>query len=1065
MAICNLFRALSKNTGNILMFSQYSEDLTQCYVQHDNYDVMPSRFVALNIDYKKLEGFTGTKWASTRYKDLNKDLPLYLQNYFENGCAWLRGNIIGDAWTPDKWTPDVHSNMFWNALAAAQLIKIEEKATEDEHGETLLFDTFPQVKYVGDIDIHSYEARDGVGYSEVYCYIPNDAAESYYQVFVNHKDHTQWSYMESSKEYLEGYDEEAASILGVLNPKLSGATRYYHEQNFSSVFTKPMETPSNEAIESRVDYQIYPTHNDSFEFNTIVVLYDVMVKDADGNITTAYTNVPLGMYLTGKINKDGSVTNKVLKYTTNDDAYGAGTSYGLRICTRYMVTPNATTINNVELDVCDQYAGFSKAMDEMAKSQVKMNEIITRIVDSSQNIKDQLMQFKNYRANIPYIVWINEAGENRPYWFINGKNTGVLCNGNTGERGRDGVTPQIAEWEGKKYWYINGENTGVIAEGVDGMNGFSGTYWFSGNILDFDDIDGWGGSPVYPGESMDGVPEGAPDVVSCRAFSHDGIWEKEGDFYVNTYTKDVYILRNFMGDLKWQKLFSLKGDRGLTGHTPYIQENNGVKYWYVNGENTNIIAEGKPGNRILCLDDMYYTGGVAYFLTDSCNPEDLVLYVGDVYPSNSYNIYSVSDESVDIDGKAYYRAQRNGNLLSPHITNIAVAEGKKSVTVTVNLSDGNTISYKHKKFVEPKVQYSNIQRNYVCWGDVIHYTPSSELYVEIPYKYNIKNESYPISEYGIEPLEKFQKADATYKYIVKGGSLTKGQHTGGYKVWNSDVTIPLYYDNKDKLEKKYGKNGHLGSIHLYMKWEDYCELFGKKYGNNGIVWASYDLKNINSSVDCDLVWNYETKSDYTEVERHTLKIKGQTWIAEPVQYTQTNIQQLNSLIEKKKYAEALTLFKGLCNKTTPVYEISTKQKVYAKVWVKTMTCGHKKNRYLSRKERELPKNTRSWRWFRDWRSRSSKTKHMIDWNNILGLFASSKLKGKKNRKSVPYLYVVLYDGFNSNGYLYKITTNDRKWVKEFTEYQAVDLRDPKNVTESDLKILYQGTVSPLKRTK
>ena len=73
-----------------------------------------------------------------------------------------------------------------------------------------------------------------------------------------------------------------------------------------------------------------------------------------------------------------------------------------------------------------------------------------------------------------------------------------------------------------------------------------------------------------------------------------------------------------------------------------------------------------------------------------------------------------------------------------------------------------------------------------------------------------------------------------------------------------------------------------------MKWEDYCELFDKKCGNNGIVWASYDLKNINSSVDCDLVWNYETKSDYTEVERHTLKVKGQTWVAEGVQYAQTN---------------------------------------------------------------------------------------------------------------------------------------------------------------------------------
>ena len=175
MAICNLFRSLSKKTGNVMMFSQYSEDLTQCYVQHDNYDVIPSRFVALNINYstfKAPEGFVPSSPANP-----NTDIPTYLQNYFENGCAWMRGTKIGEDWEPTKWSPDVSTNLFWNALLQSKLIEYSTITVEGKNIHII-----PQVKYVGDIDIHSYESRDGVGYSEVYCYIPNAAEGTQYEV-------------------------------------------------------------------------------------------------------------------------------------------------------------------------------------------------------------------------------------------------------------------------------------------------------------------------------------------------------------------------------------------------------------------------------------------------------------------------------------------------------------------------------------------------------------------------------------------------------------------------------------------------------------------------------------------------------------------------------------------------------------------------------------------------------------------------------------------------------------------------------------------------------------------
>ena len=53
MAVCNLFNQLSNTSGNFLLFSQYVEDITHNYAEGDNWKVVPTGFVALDIDYSK----------------------------------------------------------------------------------------------------------------------------------------------------------------------------------------------------------------------------------------------------------------------------------------------------------------------------------------------------------------------------------------------------------------------------------------------------------------------------------------------------------------------------------------------------------------------------------------------------------------------------------------------------------------------------------------------------------------------------------------------------------------------------------------------------------------------------------------------------------------------------------------------------------------------------------------------------------------------------------------------------------------------------------------------------
>ena len=158
MAVCNIFNKLSKQTGNFLTFSQYSEDLTKGATQYEAYRVVPSKFIVMDIDYSKvrknLESFEMTG-------DMNTMLPQYFQNYYENGCAYLRSNYNG------TWNPKLSANMFWNTLYKSEMLT----TTENENLNYYI----NEVRYIGDVNIQSYDEKNGEGYSEIYCYIPSES--------------------------------------------------------------------------------------------------------------------------------------------------------------------------------------------------------------------------------------------------------------------------------------------------------------------------------------------------------------------------------------------------------------------------------------------------------------------------------------------------------------------------------------------------------------------------------------------------------------------------------------------------------------------------------------------------------------------------------------------------------------------------------------------------------------------------------------------------------------------------------------------------------------------------
>ena len=387
MAVCNLFKKLTKNTGNIFVFSQWAEDLTKNNAHGHGYRVVPSRFVAMNIDYSNFEP---SGISQNDGSDLNITLPQYLQNKFENSVAYCKSHL-------ENYTPETSSNLFWNALGEAKLLNI----VHDDDG-----DWVKEIMCIGDINIQNFEEVDGMGYSEIYCYIPNSAARSR----VRCQELVDYKYVTNQNKLIEGYDEKDVPNMPLDGRILPGCT-----YEFDRRYVLDLEGDS-----IRLDVN-------SYAINGIIILYDILSVQSDGNSVVLYKNIPMGMYVPGMF-VDGEMTNIITKWVSNDSIYDSGTSYGIRICSRFSVVPNSDSIQTTVSELNGgEMAELSKLLGAMADNLLEMKNVVKDQVFTSKSLKTTLNIFQNSKTNVPYLLDVN----GKKYWFVNGKNTGVTVpNGN-----------------------------------------------------------------------------------------------------------------------------------------------------------------------------------------------------------------------------------------------------------------------------------------------------------------------------------------------------------------------------------------------------------------------------------------------------------------------------------------------------------------------------------------------------------------------------------------------------------------------------------------------------------
>ena len=322
MSVCNIYKSQG-NKPVFYTFSEYMNDLV-VNINNDGMSIArPSRFLCVKLN------------------NIN-NINVFLQNYYEDACCTLR----------DKNVTDYRKYLLGGLIDG--LIKkgfINESDINNIACE--------------DIDLFGDGTIDGMKYDEIICYL-NPSTSNNRSLNLDRDDIIidKISTPENS-QYIAGYSREADRIEGIDYVSLLNNDKF-------SLCT--IGDPNSNSANIT-----------SFEFNAIIVLYDVTLGKEDNS---PIENIPLGIYIN---------PNTITKYVNNNDIYNQGTSYALRIAMRFATTYDGS-IYVEDTNTYDETRDISSLVsvaDRLSKTIDQMFEMTRKFNDYTNATRDILTAIRN----------------------------------------------------------------------------------------------------------------------------------------------------------------------------------------------------------------------------------------------------------------------------------------------------------------------------------------------------------------------------------------------------------------------------------------------------------------------------------------------------------------------------------------------------------------------------------------------------------------------------------------------------------------------------------------------
>lgn len=470
----NLFQELTNANGTFIQFQNYADDMCKQVANFEGWRVIPNKYMLVNIPEILTSGEEFDAAMSTNskyeYKTASNTTPVDaksiiapFQNYFENSIAYIKENI-GEMNTSNRlserpsieYSDEVVKSVFWQTMERFGLLG---KTGQNFYDQT----TFENVNYIGDINIISSKDYAGSTNTEIYIYVPEDAKRTKYSFYMDKLEMCCGKY---DGEMIYGWDENSLPLNATLDskPMLSrcGGLNIYGEPEYVSFGGYTTVMPEMDSLSDNYYGITADEQNDvSFEFNAIVLFYDIEYNN-DGVIEKKHTGVPMGIYFLGTPNTEGQFSGSIKKFVSNDEIYGQGTAYSMRLCTKYLALPNINKLTVTCEQSDDSLDDYTSVMNEFGKSQKIMTEIIKQQQETHNLFNDEFSRFKNYRTNVPYVKQVGDHKE----WFVNGRATGVIClDESLVERLNEKIMAQNAVIENlkkeinemKQHWYLGND--------------------------------------------------------------------------------------------------------------------------------------------------------------------------------------------------------------------------------------------------------------------------------------------------------------------------------------------------------------------------------------------------------------------------------------------------------------------------------------------------------------------------------------------------------------------------------------------------------------------------------
>ena len=360
MSVCNIYKSQG-NKPVFYTFSEYMNDLV-VNINNDGMSIaQPSRFLCLNIKLENEEGV---------------GINVFLQNYYEDACCTLRD------------TKDTNAEDYRKYLLGGLIRGLKEKGF-------FIDETSINNIACEDIDLFGDGTIDGMKYDEILCYLnPSTSNNCSLNLDMSDVRAIDKSSTGGNPLYIAGYSRSEDRIDDI---DKGGTINYKSQLNELDSEGRLPQFP----LCAISDPNSSSANKPSFEFNAVIVLYDITLGNDDNG---PIKNIPLGIYIN---------PNPITKYINNNVIYNQGTSYALRIAMRFATTYDGrmfiedTNAYDETRDISSLVSvadRLSKTIDQMFEMTRKFNdytnathEMVTAIRNSSYTSK-----WQTYRDNKTY---------------------------------------------------------------------------------------------------------------------------------------------------------------------------------------------------------------------------------------------------------------------------------------------------------------------------------------------------------------------------------------------------------------------------------------------------------------------------------------------------------------------------------------------------------------------------------------------------------------------------------------------------------------------------------------